>query len=49
MVSEYFTIFDSVNKKYKKNYIATNLPYINNNDIEYAKLHEKIIVIFLQE
>lgn len=28
MVSEYFTIFDSANKKYKKNYIATNLPYI---------------------
>ena len=31
-----------------KNYIATNLPYINNNGIEYVKLHEKIIYHILK-
>ena len=45
----YFTIFDGANKKYKKLYSYELALYINNNDIEYAKLHEKIIVIFLQE
>mgnify|MGYP003203846719 CR=1 FL=1 len=50
MLSEYFTIFDIANKKYKKKLYSYELAlYINNNDIEYAKLHEKIIVIFLQE
>ena len=36
-------------KSIKKLYSYELALYINNNDIEYAKLHEKIIVIFLQE